>query len=610
MSESASPPQKIVVLTNDPAASNPPWTDSQLEFETVSCPEQALARLESEQYSAIFIDRPSLGEKWLRCWSREHRILDQVPDAVAIVNSRNEIQWANERLTEWFPETDWVGLNFYQAIGQPDMMGPSNSPCANALANQKTARTLLRFKNNRYLEMHATPLIEEGEGSADRLIITLHDVSDEKLEQEKLHALHRAGMELADLTTEEVCNMEVDDRIELLKSNILHYTKQLLNFDVVEIRLLDFENNQLEKLISVGIESEASNRVMKAEVTGNGVTGFVVATGKSYLCEDTREDPLYVDGLIGARSSLTVPLIYHDEVIGSFNVESPQPGGFDETDLQFLEIFARDIAIALNTLDLLVAQKANTARQSIDAIYSAVALPVDEILNDTVHVIAEFSGDSAELSQRLRSILSNARFIKHTIHRVGERLMPGDSKTSLNPQDHRPALRDRRVLVIDADETVRNSAHVLLERYDVDVETAHAGNEALLMINNCTDEEQYAAIIADIRLPDIKGHELLAELQRNHPNPPLILMTGFGYDPGHAIVKARQAGLPADAVLYKPFRLDQLLATVEAAVTRWESQRHSNTSRPTAESEGGIADESGDSQMGSSGGKRAADQAE
>jgi FixJ family two-component response regulator len=45
---------------------------------------------------------------------------------------------------------------------------------------------------------------------------------------------------------------------------------------------------------------------------------------------------------------------------------------------------------------------------------------------------------------------------------------------------------------------------------------------------------------------------------------PLILMTGFGYDPGHSIVKARQAGL--QSVLYKPFRLDQLLQNVETAI--------------------------------------------
>ena len=577
MSNPESPPQKLVYLTNKPDAQ--PWPERpQFEFETVDCPEKALELLERGDFSGLLIDRKNLSEKWLRSWVREHRILDQVPDAVAIVSSRTEIQWSNNRLTEWFPGTKMVGLNFYEALGQPDVLGPNNSPCAGALSSQKTARTLLRFADGRFLEMHAVPLLEANE-VADRLIVTLRDVSDEKLEQEKLHALHRAGMELADLTADEVCSMEVDERIELLKSNIMHFTKQLLEFDVVEIRLLDFETNQLEKLISVGIESEASKRTIKAEVTGNGVTGFVVATGKSYLCEDTRQDPLYVDGLIGARSSLTVPLIYHDEVIGSFNVESTQPGGFDETDLQFLEIFARDIAIALNTLDLLVAQKANTARQSVDAIYSAVALPIDEILNDTVHVIEEFTGESQELSDRLRSILSNARFIKHTIHQVGERLLPGDAKTSLNPQDHRPLLRDRRVLVIDADESVRNSAHVLLEKYDVDVETAHAGREALMMIRNCNDDEQYSAIISDIRLPDIKGHELLSKLKERHNQPPLILMTGFGYDPGHAIVKARQAGLPADAVLYKPFRLDQLLSTVEATVQRWENSQ-SKRSQP------------------------------
>jgi DNA-binding response OmpR family regulator len=43
-------------------------------------------------------------------------------------------------------------------------------------------------------------------------------------------------------------------------------------------------------------------------------------------------------------------------------------------------------------------------------------------------------------------------------------------------------------------------------------------------------------------------------------------MTGFGYDPGHSIVKARQAGI--DLVLFKPFRVDQLLDTVEKMLTR------------------------------------------
>ena len=48
----------------------------------------------------------------------------------------------------------------------------------------------------------------------------------------------------------------------------------------------------------------------------------------------------------------------------------------------------------------------------------------------------------------------------------------------------------------------------------------------------------------------------------------MVLMTGFGYDPGHSIVKARREGLLN--VLYKPFRLDQLVSGVEEIVSAGE----------------------------------------
>ena len=95
------------------------------------------------------------------------------------------------------------------------------------------------------------------------------------------------------------------------------------------------------------------------------------------------------------------------------------------------------------------------------------------------------------------------------------------------------------------------------------METARDGNEAISMVK-AVKETSYDAIIADIRLPDMSGYELLVKLQEIIGPVPLILMTGFGYDPGHSIVKARQAGV--ELVLFKPFRLDQLLETVERCV--------------------------------------------
>ena len=64
----------------------------------------------------------------------------------------------------------------------------------------------------------------------------------------------------------------------------------------------------------------------------------------------------------------------------------------------------------------------------------------------------------------------------------------------------------------------------------------------------------------------MNAYELLKKLQETLDHVPLVLMTGFGYDPDHTIIKARQEGV--STVLYKPFRLDQLVATIEEMVKR------------------------------------------
>ena len=252
-------------------------------------------------------------------------------------------------------------------------------------------------------------------------------------------------------------------------------------------------------------------------------------------------------------------------MIGTFNVESPEPRAFSESDLQFLEIFSRDVAMALNTLELLVAEKASTAAESVEAIHSAVAIPVDEILNDAVNVMERYIGLEPEVVERLQHILRNARDIKQVIQQVGQKMTPAQAHPQPVQIEERPLLRDRRVLVVDADGNVRSAAHALLERYGCIVETAPDGGEAISMVRNLLREGGYDAIIADIRLPDIDGYEFFLKLQELMDPVPLILMTGFGYDPGHSIVKARQAGL--QLVLYKPFRLDQLLQNVEMVLS-------------------------------------------
>ena len=217
-----------------------------------------------------------------------------------------------------------------------------------------------------------------------------------------------------------------------------------------------------------------------------------------------------------------------DKVIGTFNVESPQTGGFTELDVQFAEIFCREVAVALHTLELLTAEKRSTTTQSIDAINREVALPVDEILTAATSILERWIGHEPEMAEKLKKILSTARSIKQSIMQVGENLAPANTMplSYHAPIEQAPKLKGLRVLVVDNDDRIRRTAHGILGRFGCVVETARDGQEALSMARLNT----YDAMLADIRLPDMPGFDVYRELRQVQPEARVILMTGFGYD--------------------------------------------------------------------------------
>ena len=520
--------------------------------------EEGLHELGQEEFSGVVLlgGGPGAGA----CLLESVGILEQLPDGVVLLSPKAEILWSNSRFLELAGRSDSVGLSFYEAFGSPEILGPDFCPFHTALGTGMPARSTLHVGEKQYFTVDAKPVFGEDLDHPTNLLVVVRDVSLDVLQRQKLNAIYQAGLELGDLTPDEILEMSFGERIELLKSKILHYTQDLLEFDTVEIRLVDKRTKRLEPLLAVGMQPDAEGRALFAKPQDNGVTGFVAATGKSYLCEDTQNDPLYLPGAMGACSSLTVPLILHEDVLGTFNVESPRPGAFDDNDLQFLELFSREVAVALNTMELLAAEKMTTATQNTERILNGVAAPVDEILNDAAWLLERYIGHDPDVCDRLQRMLKRTRDIRQLIHKVGDAITPETQRSPVQPRPIRPALLEKRILVVDADESVRQAAHELLERVGCDVETAHNGEEAFLMVRRFP----YDAVIADIRLPDMTGFDCFHHMREINEDLPVILMTGFGYDPSHSVVKARQAGLRS--VLYKPFRRDQLLTEVEKAV--------------------------------------------
>lgn len=135
--------------------------------------------------------------------------------------------------------------------------------------------------------------------------------------------------------------------------------------------------------------------------------------------------------------------------------------------------------------------------------------------------------------------------IQILLPRTATPLIAANSATSQEPQP-----RLRRLLLVDDEQSVRESARDLLSKVGYQVTLAPSANAARGLLSNSA--HQFDVILADYTMPDETGLELLNRLREGGSKTPFILCSG--YEP-HSI-----AGLDAvkpDAFLHKPFRLTQ-----------------------------------------------------
>ncbi len=113
------------------------------------------------------------------------------------------------------------------------------------------------------------------------------------------------------------------------------------------------------------------------------------------------------------------------------------------------------------------------------------------------------------------------------------------------------------VLVVDDEDLIRWSLGERLEREGCAVLPAGSIAEA-----RARHEEGVDLVLLDRRLPDGDGLELLAELRRDDPDLPVVLMTAF------STVKGAVAAMKGGAFHYvaKPFDLDEVALVVEQAL--------------------------------------------
>jgi DNA-binding NtrC family response regulator len=114
-----------------------------------------------------------------------------------------------------------------------------------------------------------------------------------------------------------------------------------------------------------------------------------------------------------------------------------------------------------------------------------------------------------------------------------------------------------RVLVVDDDETIRDTLYELLSE-DYLCQTAETAEKAFARL----DAETYDVVLTDISMPGLSGLELLGHIRQKYSDTPVIMISGIG-DQEHAQGLIR---IGAFDFLLKPFSLEAVEKSVKRAV--------------------------------------------
>jgi CheY-like chemotaxis protein len=115
------------------------------------------------------------------------------------------------------------------------------------------------------------------------------------------------------------------------------------------------------------------------------------------------------------------------------------------------------------------------------------------------------------------------------------------------------------ILAVDDQPVILELISAMCQTLGFKVTTALSGAEALALAKR----NNYDVILTDLAMPGMSGLELSRLLRKEHPDTPIILITGW-----EATIdrdELNESGITD--ILYKPFRIEQLTNLVKAAAT-------------------------------------------
>ncbi|MCC6300206.1 MAG: GAF domain-containing protein [Anaerolineales bacterium] len=164
------------------------------------------------------------------------------------------------------------------------------------------------------------------------------------------------------------------------------------------------------------------------------------------IVNDVRSQPDFLPNplLPDTRAELAVPMIVGDKVLGVFDVQSDQTGGFTKEDANVYSTLAAQVAVALQNARLYAEQAATvTQLRELDRLKSSflanmsheLRTPLNSILGFSDVILEGLNGPLTEnMDNDVRLIQKNGQHLLHLINDVLDMAKIESGKMNLNPE--------------------------------------------------------------------------------------------------------------------------------------------------------------------------------
>ncbi len=231
-------------------------------------------------------------------------------------------------------------------------------------------------KQERWVQTIKRPLLDTT-GVAQWVLGVSSDITERKQMEQTIRESLRRRERQVQTSTEVAQEIAAAPALDELFRRVVTLVKERFGYYHAQIFRYDPATATMQLVVGYGKVGEEMLAAHHHLPVGRGVVGTAAATGDPIRASNVLEDPDWVPNpfLPETKGELAVPIKLRDEILGILDVQSEVPGALTEEDQILLEGLCGQIAIAIESTQLLEALRENEIRyralfeQANDAIF-------------------------------------------------------------------------------------------------------------------------------------------------------------------------------------------------------------------------------------------------